>query len=47
MDDLIRASALTINEEDVSEEDFDEIADSEKIVGDEDEEGMDMSSWEN
>ena len=46
MDDLIRASALTINEEDVSEEDFDENIDSEKSVDDTDED-VDMSSWEN
>jgi len=46
MDDLIRASALTINEEDVSEEDFDENIDSEKSVDDADED-MDMNSWEN
>ena len=46
MDDLIRASALLINEEDESEEDFDENIDSEKSVDDTDED-VDMSSWEN
>jgi len=46
MDDLIRANALLINEEDESEEDFDENIDSEKSVDDTDED-VDMSSWEN
>ena len=46
MDDLIRANALLIKEEDESEEDFDENIDSEKSVEDTDED-VDMSSWEN
>ena len=46
MDDLIRANALLINEEDESEEDFDENIHSEKSVDDTDED-VDMSSWEN
>ena len=49
MEDLIRAGALLINEEDETGDVFDEddVDGAEKIVGGEDDENADMSNWEN
>ena len=49
MEDLIRASALLISDEDEMGGGFDEndVDSAEKIVGGEDDENADMSNWEN
>ena len=47
MDDLIRANALLISEDDVEESFDEEVDDTEKTDDGEDGNDVDMSNWEN